>query len=81
MSKHHREELPSIDPTVLQHVTGGAGDMSSILPMMMMMRKKSAPPSIAAPPPAPPAPKILLNGVEQPASGMTGNASSFETTV
>jgi hypothetical protein len=80
-SKHHPDELPSIDAATLANVTGGAGDMSSMLPMMMMMRKRSAPAAAPAAPPAPPKPKILLNGVEQPASALTGNGSSFETTV
>lgn len=81
-SKHHRDELPSIDVAALSSVTGGTGtDMSSMLPMMMMMRQRSAPAAAPAAPPAPQQPKILLNGVEQPASALTGNGSSFETTV
>lgn len=82
---HHREELPSIDLAALDRVTGGAGaDMSSMLPMMMMMRRRSAPAPAPAPPPAPTTPKILLNGVEQPASALQSNGaagSSFSTTV
>lgn len=82
MSKHHHDELPSIDAAALEHVTGGAGDMSSMmLPMMMMMKQRSAPAPAPAAPPAPPTPKILLNGVEQPASALTNNGSSFQTTV
>jgi len=84
MPKHHRDELPSIDIAALDRVTGGAGtDMSSMLPMMMMMKQRSAP-AAPAPPPAPVTPKILLNGVEQPASALTSNGaagSSFSTTV
>lgn len=88
-SKHHQDapaELPSIDIGTLQRVTGGAGtDMSSMMmPMMMMMRQRSA--AAAAPPPAAPqptTPKILLNGVEQPASVLTntGAGPSFSTNV
>ena len=81
MSKHHHDELPSIDAAALEHVTGGAGDMSSMLPIMMMMKQRSAPAPAPAAPPAPPTPKILLNGVEQPASALTNNGSSFQTTV
>jgi hypothetical protein len=80
--KHHHDELPSIDAAALANVTGGAGaDMSSMLPMMLMMKKRSAPAAAPAAPPAPQTPKILLNGVEQPASALTGNGSSFATTV
>jgi hypothetical protein len=83
-SKHHQDELPSIDVAALKSVTGGAGDMSSMLPMMMMMKKRNET-AMAAPaaPPAPPKPKILLNGVEQPASALagSGNGPTFETTV
>jgi hypothetical protein len=84
MSKHHKTELPSIDVAALEHVTGGAGaDMSAMLPMMMMMRNRSAPAAAPAAPAAPPKPKILLNGVEQPASALTAgsNGQTFETTV
>lgn len=85
MPKHHdRDELPSIDAAALQRVTGGAGaDMSAMLPMMMMMRSRSAPAPAPAPPPAPTTPKILLNGVEQPASALKSGpgGASFETTV
>lgn len=83
-SKHHQDELPSIDLATLKSVTGGAGaDMSSMMPMMMMMRMRgasSAAPAPAAPPP-PVTPKILLNGVEQPASALTGSGTSFEAKV
>jgi hypothetical protein len=80
-----RAELPSIDPTALSAVTGGAGDASSMmLPMMMMMRnRQSAAAAPPPPPPQPPKPKILLNGVEQPASALTnsGTGPTFSTTV
>jgi hypothetical protein len=85
MPKHHQDELPSIDIAALDRVTGGAGtDMSAMMPMMMMMRQRSAAAPAPAPPPAPITPKILLNGVEQPASALTSNGaagSSFSTTV
>jgi hypothetical protein len=82
MSKHHKDELPSIDLATLKGVTGGAGaDMSSMLPMMMMMKRRSAPAPAPAAPPQPVTPKILLNGVEQPASALTGNGTSFEAKV
>jgi hypothetical protein len=84
MPKHHQDELPSIDLATLKTVTGGAGaDMSSMLPMMMMMRQRSASSAAPAPaaPPQPVTPKILLNGVEQPASALTGNGTSFEAKV
>jgi len=69
MSRHD-EELPTLDLSTLEQVTGGAGamdSMSTMLPMMMMMRNRQA---AAAPvaPPQPVMPKILLNGVEQPAA-------------
>jgi hypothetical protein len=52
MSRHHRDELPSLDPTTLSDVSGGAGMSDMMLPMMMMgMRKRSAAPPPAAPPP------------------------------
>jgi hypothetical protein len=81
MSKHHRDELPSIDAAALANVTGGAGDMSSMLPMIMMMKQRGAPAAAPAAAPAPQQPKILLNGVEQPASALTSNGSTFQTTV
>lgn len=85
MSKHHRDELPAIDAAALQRVTGGAGaDMSAMLPMMMMMRGRSAAAAPAPAPPAPVLPKVLLNGVEQPASALTGSGApgaSFQATV
>ena len=84
MSKHHKDELPSIDVAALKSVTGGAGaDMSAMLPMMMMMRQRSAAAAAPAAPPAPPRPKILVNGVEQSASALAGssNGSTFETKV
>jgi hypothetical protein len=83
MSKHHKDELPSIDLATLKTVTGGAGaDMSSMMPMMMMMRmRNSAPAPAPAAPPQPVTPKILLNGVEQPASALTGSGPSFEAKV
>jgi hypothetical protein len=80
----HHAELPSIDTAALQHVTGGAGmDMSAMLPMMMMMRQRSAAAAAPVAPPPPPTPKILVNGVEQSASALSGgaNGSSFTTTV
>ena len=86
MSKHHRDELPTIDVAALQSVTGGAGTvLSALLPLMMMLRGRSAAaaPAPAAPPP-PVMPKVLLNGVEQPASALTGSGapgSSFQTPV
>jgi hypothetical protein len=82
MPRHHHDDLPSIDTAALEHVTGGAGDMASMLPMIMAMKKRSAGAAAApAAPPPPPRPKILLDGVEQPASALTGNGASFETTV
>ena len=71
MSRHHDEELPSIDATALEQVTGGAGfgDMSTMLPMMMMMRSRQAAAAPAAPP-QPAMPKILVNGVEQSAQSL-----------
>ena len=65
----HDDELPTLEPALLEQVTGGAADaMSTMLPMMMMRSRQAA----AAPAPAPPQPvmpKILLNGVEQPVTG------------
>ncbi|HWU86355.1 MAG TPA: hypothetical protein VN253_03745 [Kofleriaceae bacterium] len=85
MPKHHNDELPSIDLAALEAVTGGAGDASSMMmPMMMMMRNRQSAAAAPPPPAAPQKPKIMLNGVEQPASALTstGNgSSSFETTV
>ncbi len=79
--KHHQDELPSIDVAALESVTGGAGaDMSAMLPMMMMMKQRNAAPAPAAPP-APVLPKILVNGVEQPASALGNGGTSFATTV
>jgi hypothetical protein len=85
-TKHQPQpaELPSIDPTALSAVTGGAGDASSMmLPMMMMMRSRQSAAAAPPPPPQPQAPKILLNGVEQPASALTnsGNGPTFSTNV
>lgn len=77
-------ELPSIDLDALSAVTGGAGDASSMmLPMMMMMRNRQSAAAAPPPPPQPQTPKILLNGVEQPASALTnsGNGPTFSTNV
>jgi len=52
MSRHHRDELPSLDPNALSDVSGGAGMSDMMLPMIMMMRKRGAP--AAAPPPPQP---------------------------
>lgn len=85
MSKHHSDELPSIDPTALAGVTGGAGgDPSTMLPLLMMMRSRSAAAAPAQPaqpaqPAGPPRPKILLNGVEQPASALVPGADGALT--
>jgi hypothetical protein len=82
--KHPTEELPSIDLATLGAVTGGAGDASSMmLPMMMMMRGRQSAAAPPPPPPQPPQPKILLNGVEQPASALTnsGAGPTFSTNV
>ena len=70
MSRHHDEELPTLDVTSLEQVTGGAGmDMSAMLPMMMMMRNRQAAAAPAAAP-QPAMPKILVNGVEQSAQAL-----------
>lgn len=72
MSRHHDEELPTLDLATLEQVTGGAAasdSMSMMLPMMMMMRSRQA---AAAPAAAPQSamPKILINGVEQSAQSL-----------
>ena len=81
---HHDDELPGIDPTALAAVTGGAGDASSMMMPLMMMRNRGSA-AAAAPPPraAPQTPKIMLDGVEQPAPALTRTAAgmSFDATV
>ena len=71
MSRHHDEELPTLDRAPLEQVPGGAAadSMSMMLPMMMMMRSRQA---AAAPAAAPQSamPKILINGVEQSAQSL-----------
>jgi hypothetical protein len=86
MSRHHHDdELPTLETADLEAVTGGAAasdGMSMMLPMMMMMRKRSAAAPVAAPAPAAPAvPKIMLNGVEQPATAGPNGALSFNANV
>ncbi|HEU0035602.1 MAG TPA: hypothetical protein VFQ53_33555 [Kofleriaceae bacterium] len=77
MSAHHEDELPTLELAMLENVTGGAADMSAMLPMMMMMRGRRSQPS--APPP-PPTPKVTLNGVEQrPSQGPNGLSFNTET--
>lgn len=86
MPKHPKppqDELPTIDLTQLEAVTGGAGmDMSAMLPMIMMMRGRggSSAPAPAPAPIAPVAPKIMLNGVEQKPDAPT-NGLSFTAEV
>jgi len=55
MSRHH-DDLPSIDPSALADVSGGAGMADMLLPMIMMLKKRNAGPA-PAPPPAPPQPQ------------------------
>ncbi|HEY5934262.1 MAG TPA: hypothetical protein VIU61_06505 [Kofleriaceae bacterium] len=71
MSRHHDEELPTLDLATLEQVTGGAAadSMSMMLPMMMMMRSRQAAAAPAAAP-QPAMPKILINGVEQSAQAL-----------
>jgi hypothetical protein len=76
MSRHHDEELPTLDLASLEQVTGGAGmDMSSMLPMMMMMRNRQA--AAPAAPPQPAMPKILINGVEQSAQSLAAQPTNI----
>jgi len=65
MSRHH-DDLPSIDPSALADVSGGAGMTDMLLPMIMMLKKRSAAPAPAAPPPPPqPPPAPLPAGTER----------------
>lgn len=66
MSRHHRDELPSLDPNALADVSGGAGMSDMMLPMMMMgMRKRSAAPPAPPPPPQQPQLPPLAPGAER----------------
>jgi len=65
MSRHHHDSLPTIDPSTLDDVSGGAGMGDMMLPMVMMMKRRSA--AAAAPPPPPPQPALppLAPGAER----------------
>jgi hypothetical protein len=89
MSKPTPDELPTLDPSHLAGVTGGAvSDTSSMmLPMIMMMAMRgrgsspqvTAAPAPAAPQPAAPVrPKILVNGVEQTGTPGPNGGLTFE---
>jgi hypothetical protein len=76
------DALPSIDPSALAHVNGGAGDdmMSMMLPLLLMKKKNAAPPAAAPPPPQPmPRPRVIVDGVEKPYTGGSMSFSSDDT--
>lgn len=76
MSDHH--DLPSLDATELENVTGGAGlDISSMLPLLIARQRAHA----AAPPPPPPplTPTIKVNGVEKQLTNNGNGSYSLST--
>jgi hypothetical protein len=81
MPNHHDDELPSLDSAALAQVTGGTGDMMSMMLPMLMMRRGGGGAAQAAPAPQPAPtwkPKILVDGVEQ---SLTNNGGTFTTEV
>ena len=71
MPTHRDDELPSLDPTALRQVTGGA-DLGSMMLPLLMMRHQGGGAAAPAPAPAPAQPwrpRILVDGVEQQPSG------------
>jgi hypothetical protein len=83
MPRNPPDELPTLDLSTLDQVTGGAGfDMMTMMMMMMMMRGQQAP-VVAAAPSALPAwqPTITIDGVPQQLTPGANGSYSVNRTI